>query len=115
MRATVRDAIRHPSWVPAWWDDLPMRRRWWWNQLLLEEGAGWLRWAPAWREWVSYDPPDKDEWQVFPPLRRAWIALTGWVLHPLFVIRGDVAWHERPMLVDVRDLKDDERKRLFHD
>ena len=113
MRATVRDVAQHPSWLPDWWGDLPMRRRWWWSQLLFEDGAGWLRWAPAWRERIRYDPPDFDQWRVFPPLHRAWIALTGVVLHPLFVLRGDVGWLEWPKLVDVRSLRDDERKRLF--
>jgi hypothetical protein len=106
-------AVRHPAGFGDWWIDLPMRQRWWWREVLLEPGEGWLRWGSDWRERIHYDPPDIDQWVVFPPLHRAWLAITGYVLHPVFVLRGDCRWNEWPSLADVAVLKSDDRTRLF--
>lgn len=105
--------MRHPSGLADWWLELPMRRRWWWRELLLEPGEGWLRWAPDWRTSIRYDPPDFEEWQVFPPLRRAWLAVRGVVEHPFLVAKGYVRWAEWPSMADVAMLKSDERKRMW--
>jgi hypothetical protein len=113
MRATLRDVVHHPGWLDDWWIELPMRRSSWWREVLLTPGEGWLCWSSDWRRHVSYDPPDLDEWVVFPPLHRAWLAVTGWVRHPWWVLRGDCRWNEWPSLADVSCLKSDERKHLF--
>lgn len=113
MRWTIGDTIVRPARLAGWWIDLPMRERMWWQELLWAPGAGWLRWKPDWRERVYYDPPDIEQWVVYPPLHRAWLAVSMFVRHPWSVWRGECEWNEWPSLIDVSVLKDDERKRLW--
>ena len=73
MRACLRDVVRHPSWLGAWWYEWPCRHFDFWRTLLLESGQGWLRWGKGERStWRGeYEPPDP--YLVAPPLRRfAW-------------------------------------------
>lgn len=114
MRAHLSDVIRRPSTFGDWWEDLPMRWRWWWREVLLEPGAGWLRWKPAWRERIWHDPPDIDQWVVYPPLHRAWLTLSAcWTL-PWLALRGQIQWREaRPSLADTENLVDEDRSRLY--
>lgn len=113
MRAHLSDVARHPSWLSVWWDDLPYRKRSWWWEVLREPGSGWLRWKPEWRERISYDPPDLDQWMVYPPLHRLWLAVLGIVMHPRFVLQGDCRWNEWPTWSDVSCLVDEDRRRLY--
>lgn len=94
MRVRAKDILRHPHDLGLWWEDLPMRQRMWWREVLLTKSEGWLCWKPAWRERIWYDPPDIDQWQVFPPLRRAWLALTTWCWLPWAALRGQIRWSE---------------------
>ena len=97
----------------CWWEDLPWRRRSWWHEALFAPGEGWLRWRSDYRERISYEPPDIDQWWVFPPLHRYWLAATGWMAHPILVLRGDLRWREFPVWSDVSCLKSADRRELF--
>jgi hypothetical protein len=89
-----------------------MRRRSWWRELLWAEGEGWLRWAPGERGY--YTPSEIEQWVVFPPLRRAWLAIRDVAVHPWLVVRGRVPWNAWPTpLADSRMFKSGERKRLW--
>lgn len=101
MRATIGQLRRHPEYLGSWWIDLPARNRWWWRQLLFEPGAGWLTWKHDYRSTMCYDPPDFDEWAVYPPLRRAWLFLHAWLMHAPLVMQGECRWSETPSWSDV--------------
>jgi hypothetical protein len=94
MRATLADVRKHPKWLIAWWIDLPFRRRIWWSDALWAEGEGWLRWKIGWRSRYSYDPPDFEQWAVYPPLRRLWIQIHWIMLIPLLRRREHLSWEE---------------------
>lgn len=99
-RATIGDVMEHPSWLRDWWSDLPMRRREFWWQLLFEPGEGWLRWKGDWRSETTWDPPDHEEWMVYPPLRRLWFFARAWAAHPRLAFGGHVGWRETPSWSD---------------
>lgn len=114
MRTHLREVVRRPSDLALWWDDLPMRHRWWWRILLLTEGEGWLRWKSAYRERIWYDPPDIDQWYVYPPLHRAWLTWTTCLWLPWAALRGHIRWREvRLSREDTAMLISEDRKRLW--
>lgn len=89
-----------------------MRRRHWWRWLLFEPGAGWLTWKGDHRERVCYDPPDFDQWTVYPPLRRVWFFLRSCFALPWLAVRGQIRWRESfPSWGDLDVLIDDDRRR----
>lgn len=90
-----------------------MLRRYWWSIVLFEPGAGWLRWKPDWREQTYYDPPDHEEWRVYPPVHRSAFAVRAWLTHPWYALRGRVRWSEIPSRHDTDVLVDADRYRLY--
>lgn len=125
MRAILRDVVRHPTWLPDWWADLPLRDRWWWREVLFERGQGWLCWAPDLRnDSLNGDPAF--EGYVYPPARRLWEYVRWWLLVPYRVVIGHrdpyvggrYRWPWRDALPSWRQcwgmLIDSDRRRLWN-
>lgn len=114
MRATVGDVVRQPKWLASWWEELPARRWHWWHEVLFEPGQGWLRWGWDRRERIYYDPPDMDQWQVAPPLRRVWLWVAAYITAPWHMLRHGCSFCQVVCSwSDMQTWTDDDRKRLF--
>ena len=128
MRAHAKDVPRMVrkhglrDGVGTWWDDWPWRHKDAWHELLLQPGAGWLRWSLGEGATpMRYDPPEPPEPYSFaPPLRRVWLYLRWAATAPRLMIVGikhddgtryRYAWEEaRPGWSDCwRDMRDPER------
>lgn len=114
-RARFSDVTRDPHLLAAWWSDLPPRRRFFWQELLLEPGAGWLRWGGDYREsWDSLDGYlyDAGGCDVFPPARRVWMWLVNHLVAPWYMHREHLSWVE--VTCSLSDIPSDpERKNLW--
>lgn len=110
MRSKFKHVIHKPHDLAGWWIDLPFRTRPWWREALFAPGEGWLKWDMDWRVDYCYDPPSYDEWEVYPPLRRAWFAVRQILVVPNLMLNEGFSWEEaRPWFGCLR--ADEERKK----